>query len=70
LNILILLSQSLAISWALWSILQRIDQNAQEIAKDWLRRIKIYKIRKLDSIFLSNELDLFQVLGILVNSSY
>jgi hypothetical protein len=70
LNILILLSQSLAISWALWSILRRIDQNAQEIAKDWLRRIKIYKIKKLDSIFLSNELDLFQVLGILVNSSY
>jgi len=35
--------------------LRRTYQNAQEIAKDWLKRIKIYKIGKFDSTFSTNE---------------
>jgi hypothetical protein len=34
---------------------RRIYQNAQEIAKDLLRRIKIYKIEKFDNILSTNE---------------
>jgi hypothetical protein len=34
---------------------RRTYQNAQEIAKDWLKRIKIYKIGKFDTIFSTNE---------------
>jgi hypothetical protein len=34
---------------------RRIYQNFQEIAKDLLRRIKIYKIKKFDSILSTNE---------------
>jgi hypothetical protein len=33
----------------------RIYQNAQEITKDWLRKIKIYKIKIFDSVFFFNE---------------
>jgi hypothetical protein len=34
---------------------RRIYQNAQEVVEDWLRKIKIYKIEKLDNVFLTNE---------------
>ena len=35
--------------------MERIYQNAHKISKDWLRKIKIYKIEKLDNVFLTNE---------------
>jgi hypothetical protein len=34
---------------------RRTYQNAQEITKDWLKRITIYKIGKFDSMFSPNE---------------
>jgi hypothetical protein len=34
---------------------RKIYQNTQEIAEDWLRKIKIYKIKKFDSIFPTDE---------------
>jgi hypothetical protein len=33
----------------------RIYQNAQEVAEDWLRNIKIYKIEKLGSVFSTDK---------------
>ena len=34
---------------------RRIYQNIQEIVKDWLRKIKIYKIEKFNSVFSTDE---------------
>jgi hypothetical protein len=39
-------------------LVRRIYQNVKEIFKDWLTKIKIYKIRKYDTIF-SNDKGLF-----------
>jgi hypothetical protein len=36
-------------------LVRKIYQNAQEIIKNWLTKIKIYKIEKFDSEFLTNE---------------
>ena len=35
--------------------MRRIYQNNQEITKNWLRKIKIYKIRKFDSVFSTDK---------------
>jgi hypothetical protein len=35
--------------------MERIYQNAHKIAKDWLRKIKIYKIEKFNSVFSTDE---------------
>jgi hypothetical protein len=35
--------------------MRRIYQNIQEITKNWLRKIKIYKIRKFDSVFSTDK---------------
>ena len=32
-----------------------MHQNVLEIVKDWLKKIKIYKIRKFNSVFSTNE---------------
>ena len=34
---------------------RRIYQNTQEIIEYWLRKIKLYKIKKFDSVFSTNE---------------
>jgi hypothetical protein len=34
---------------------RRIYHNAQGVVEDWLRKIKIYKIEKLDNVFLIDE---------------
>ena len=36
--------------------LSRTYQNSQEIAKDWLKRVKIYKIRNYDLVNKENSI--------------
>jgi hypothetical protein len=35
--------------------MERIYQNAHKITKDWLRKIKIYKIEKFNSVFSTDK---------------
>jgi hypothetical protein len=34
---------------------RRISQNTKELIKNWLRKIKIYKIRKFNSVFSTDK---------------
>jgi hypothetical protein len=36
-------------------LIRRISQNTKELIKNWLRKIKIYKIRKFNSVFSTDE---------------